>query len=261
MIYRIIFRQRFQNGIRNLKSLFWDYLVGVFCNLVMYMCIYDWIYKNTTIQTDMTMRHVFTYLLLVQLFYHISAINWEKLGHKVSRGEYAYDLLLPYSYPGKVLAEAIADFCSGMLIKVLPVLLLLMAMGKLVMPLHAIDGVLAFLSLLFGILIRWCLQIVLQMIGLWYQELVDIKFIMHTTYRIFCGLVLPYWFLPPEVLTLLQYTPFFYIWFLPMEIYFGKLFVTEACVKMLIQVVWIGFFVFLVKKLYVAGKRRVQAGN
>lgn len=111
------------------------------------------------------------------------------------------------------------------------------------MPIYVINVVLAFFSLLFGIFIRWGIQTTLQMLGFWHQENLDSRYIMHTTYLIFCGLILPYWFLPPEILTLLQYTPFFYIWVLPMEIYFGKLLVTEACVKMLIQVVWIGFFV------------------
>ena len=80
--------------------------------------------------------------------------------------------------------------------------------------------------------------------------------------NILSGKMIPLWFMPIWMMSVLKYTPFASIYFTPVQIYLGQLSAYEMLSKCLVQIVWIIVIFLIGNVLWNKGQKKlvVQGG-
>lgn len=260
MIYGSIFRMRFLNRAGSWKKRLVE-CFGIVLNVVLLYYLYLAVYDGRDSFGKIPFSTMVTYVVVSQIMNAISELNGTKIASHVSGGKISYELLKPYSIPVKAVVEAGADFCVGLLFKMIPLVILAACTIGMEAPDSFMNGFLGVISILLGVGIWWGIRMVIQMFGFWYSDMLNIFMMVGTFYYVFLGGIIPYWFLSESLVKVLMCTPCGYVLHLPMEIYFGHVTMWEALGGMTVQCIWIVLLAFLTKKLFVMGKRKVQTAN
>jgi ABC-2 type transport system permease protein len=96
----------------------------------------------------------------------------------------------------------------------------------------------------------------------------SVSFWIHVTWSVitikdallmlFSGVLFPIWFMPQPVRSLMRYTPFESIYYLPISIYTGKLDACGVAQALLLQVLWGGGLYLLGRLLWNRGLQRIS---
>ena len=80
--------------------------------------------------------------------------------------------------------------------------------------------------------------------------------------RLLSGGIIPIWFVPDSLRTVLEALPFVYIYQLPLDIYVGSASTEDILRRMVIQVIWFAVLgtAFFILQRRVLGKVMVQGG-
>lgn len=259
MIYIMLFRKRFAKRIDGGSR-----LISFFSSLwqiCLYVFVYKAAFKGAPTLNGAPYADVVTYMVIVTALYNTPAFNSIKLSVLVNRGKMHYELLKPYSYPIKTLVEAAADLCVSLFLNLLPLLIFCGLTMQMRGPENLTYAILYLISAIFGVFVIWGIQMVLQMLGFWYSEVMHIVRCMSTVNYVLCGVIIPYWFMPKQLVRVLMCTPFAYIWFWPIQIYMGKVSIASAAMGMLAQLMWAFLLYLLAGKLYAMGVRSLQAAD
>lgn len=259
-MYKMIFKQRFLQRNRNKKELLLE-CIDVLLQIAVLFFLYKGVFGNKEYINSISFQQVMTYIVVAVIVEELAYINGIKLVNLVSRGKMSYELLKPYSFPIKVIVEAAADFCAGIIWKCVPMLIIVIWAIKPAAPKSPVHAILFIISTILGVFVLWGIQMALQMFGFWFRDMINVFMVMSTVYKLLGGMFIPYCLLPERLGNFLLATPFAYIWHIPMEIYFGRLSGGMILPGMLMQLVWILLLAMLIKHLYKRGKRSLQVAN
>jgi len=95
------------------------------------------------------------------------------------------------------------------------------------------------LSIINGLLIYFLISYLLGMLGFWYMTIWHFKRLLEDTIRVFAGALIPLWFFPQFLVTVSNYLPFKYIYFIPISIYLQKISLAEAQKAIALQFIWL----------------------
>ena len=257
MIYWLIFQEKFLRKVKNIQ----DHVLQLLEHgwQVFLLCfIYKAAMQGRHEVAGMRFCDIVTYLTITMTIYSMVTVNITKLSRKVQKDKFLYEFLKPYSYRGKVHAEAWADFCSGAVTRLVPSLVVLACLGVLVVPPGAVCAALFVCGILVGEMIWINLTFLFEMMGFWYRDMMSVLFVVTMVYRLFGGVHLPYRFLPEGLAAVLKCTPLYSALAFPMDIYFGNLSYQQIGICFLVQVMWVLVLLFLGSMVFERGQRRLQ---
>ena len=185
-----------------------------------------------------------------------------RIQQSVEKGSIATDMMRPVNVFGMFLAEDIGSLTALLAQNLLPILLI----GGLLVRVPEIASVNAVplfaASLLLSMAINWLLAAIF---GMWAFTAVSMDALFQVKkhlIRLLSGSIIPVWFFPEWLQSILNLLPFVYIYQLPLDIYIGAVTEGEICRRMLIQTAWViglaAAFWFLSKR--VLKKVMVQGG-
>lgn len=114
---------------------------------------------------------------------------------------------------------------------------------------------LIFFTLLAGLalLLYFLISYLLSLVGFWTPEVWAPRFIFTILLDFFSGGIFPLDVFPKGVQLIFQVTPFPYLLFNPMIVYLGKASLLTSLGMIFISLIWIGFFYFLVQRVWQKG--------
>jgi len=161
------------------------------------------------------------------------------VSRKIQDGSIAVEFLRPVNIKYRMLAENIGDTVYAMIYRCLPAVLISMLFFQFQGP-ESIQALIMFLlSLCLGYLIYWSISFLVQISAFFIINVRSVATIKDALIHILAGVYLPMWAFPDGLRHFIAFTPFEGIFFLPIEIYFGRAKGMQILISFGKQFVWL----------------------
>ncbi len=224
--------------------------------------IYKALYAGREEVDGITMMMVTTSFILSMGLKAIFYINDYFLPDKVYDGSIANEFLRPVSFRGRMLAENAGNACFNLIFCFLPAVLVSAVILGIKAPANGMMFVLFLVSAALGYGILWTISFAVQSASFWAINIWSLATIKDVFVNVLSGTMIPLWFMPWWIYEILQFTPFPYIYFTPVQIYLGELSVKEILWQCSMQAGWIVVLFFIGNFIWKKGQKKlvVQGG-
>ena len=183
------------------------------------------------------------------------------IANQVRNGEIKKFLVQPVDMMGCLLVQRIAHKLVYYLVAALPFALVFWLCGNFfVNGWPPADVTFVFVvSLLFSFLLGFYLESCIGLIAFWFLEVTSLTFIYMLLTFLLSGHMFPLELLPTEPLNLrgfVEFMPFKYLAYFPAAVFLGKVDGVEMWRGLVVEIMWVLFFVFLSRWLWSRGIRR-----
>jgi ABC-2 type transport system permease protein len=187
-----------------------------------------------------TKTQMLTYSIMSAVLSCLFTANVEdRVIQSVRKGNVALDMLKPVSIFGMYLAEDIGAITVSFCQKALPLILVSCVLIQVPVPSSVVNFILFLASVVISYLINWLITACFSMLSFFVISIGPLHQIKTSLIRILSGSIIPLWFFPDGLQTVLKFLPFVYIYQLPLSIYIGKLQLPEILMQMGLQLIWL----------------------
>lgn len=186
----------------------------------------------------------------------------DRIVQSVRRGNIAVDLIKPVNLFGMYLAEDLGSAAAAFFQQALPVLVIAAVFIKFPMPASGLHLLLFFISFLFSYAINWLFAAIFSMWAFTAIQMGPMREVKNHLIRLLSGSIIPVWFFPGWLQSVLNILPFPYIYQLPLGIYIGKYDFRSIMAHMAVQAAWTTVLLisFLLLQRKVLSKVLIQGG-
>lgn len=177
--------------------------------------------------------------------------------HKINSGLIGLELLKPINFHSVLMAETLGNVIFKVLTNYLPALVLSIIFLDILPAAGVTEFILFFISICIGFGVLWSISLTVQMLAFWIINVWSIATLKNAIVMVLSGALIPVWFMPSAMQSLLNYTPFKSIYFTPIQIYLGNTGVYETLTNILIQVVWLLIIYSFSLILWQFGKKKI----
>ena len=233
-----------------------DYFLGILNSLlsfVVYYSIYKALYGGAQSIDGVSFSMVTTSFLISLGLSSAFHKNEMFLQDKIKQGTIANELLKPINFKLRMLFEDAGDGAFNVVFNFLPTALIAALFANICAPSGAINILLCIASVILGYIVLWQISFIVQCWSFWLFSVWGIVTIKNVVINILAGAYIPMWFMPEKIRSILRFTPFESIYFMPVQLYLGQLSEWEILFGFLRQLVWIA-------GLYVIGELCWRSG-
>ncbi len=253
---------------RIIRSL--TYKFDVYGNILMQTIImtanaFFWraLYSNSQVSSEATADDMLTYTVVSAAISIILSTNVERrITQSVQKGTIAIDMLRPVNIFGVFFAEDTGALIALLFQNLIPVLAIGCLVARPPVPASAASLMLFLISLTMAFFINWLLAAVF---GMWSFKVVNMDSLIQVKkhlIRLLSGSIIPIWFFPQGLRTVLELLPFAYLYQLPLDFFIGHYDEQSAVRGLAVQGFWLVFLlaVFLFLQKRVTRRLLVQGG-
>jgi ABC-2 type transport system permease protein len=215
------------------------------------------LYRNNGEQAGITLDWMITYATIALLLDLIYGVNGAYvIREKIREGGIAIDLMRPISVPLYVLADTVGQ-TSFAALQIIPALALSLLMVHLNLPASPIAGLAFVVSVGFGFIVNFFLDLIMATITFWTMEIFGVQLMVQFISSLLSGSLVPLFFFPGILQQIALALPFAAIYNAPLSIYIGKVSGTGILTTIGSQAVWALVFGVFALGLWRIGERRV----
>ena len=260
--YLFIYRTRIQKTLAYKFDVFANI---IFQSIVMFATAFFWkaLYSGYDTVQGISVREMLTYTVISSLMSIFLTTNVEqRVIASVREGTVAMDMLKPIRLFGIYLAEDLGNITSLFFQNALPIFIIGSICIAVPVPAGGQNFALFLLSFLMAFIINWLLAAIFSMWAFTAINMDPMVQVKKHLIRLLSGSIIPMWFFPHWLKSILEFLPFTYIYQLPLDIYIGKSPVMEFYPRLCIQLFWtvLLFIVFSILQKRVLKKVMVQGG-
>lgn len=242
-----------------------DTLLGILdtcLRVFIFWCIYKALYGGADSVDGVSFAMVNTNFILSIGLSAAFTLDEYYLPYRIGNGSIGTELLKPVSFKGALLAFDLGNIGFHLLFQFLPALILVVLTAGMLKP----DSVLAFFaflcSVVLGFLVLWLLNFIVQTLGFWIINVWSVSTIKNVFVNVLSGAMLPLWFLPDWMRSIMDWTPFSSIYFVPVQIYLGEITGMGILLAFLRQCCWIAALYVVAEVLWRKGIKKlvIQGG-
>lgn len=231
--------------VQILKNL--AYKFDVYGNIIMQTIImiataFFWkaLFKNAESMGGVSVDTMLTYTVISSMISVVLITNVEwRITESVQTGAIAIDLMRPVNIFGVFFAENLGSVTALFFQNLLPIFIIGSLFIKLPAPRSAPQFMLFLISLVLAFFINWYLSVIFGMFSFKVIEMSALIQVKKHLVRLLSGSMIPLWFFPNWLRSVLEILPFPYIYQLPLSIYVGH-YTSESLVRgLLIQILWV----------------------
>ena len=231
--------------VQILKSL--AYKFDVYGNIIMQTIImiataFFWkaLFKNAESMGGVSVDTMLTYTVISSMISVVLITNVEwRITESVQTGAIAIDLMRPVNIFEVFFAENLGSVTALFFQNLLPIFIIGSLFIKLPAPRSAPQFMLFLISLVLAFFINWYLSVIFGMFSFKVIEMSALIQVKKHLVRLLSGSMIPLWFFPNWLRSVLEILPFPYIYQLPLSIYVGH-YTSESLVRgLLIQILWV----------------------
>ena len=237
-------------------------IVNTVLRIFIFWGIYKALYGDKEAVDGITLSMVTTNFILSMGLEAVFFVNDFYLPGKIKDGSIATEMLLPISFQGRMLADNLGVALFKLIFHFIPAVALSVIMIGIQKPANVGMLFLFLVSALLGYGVLWAISFTVQMTSFWLINIWSLNTIKNVFINVLSGSMLPLWFMPDWMGKLLQFTPFSYVYFTPVQIYLGQLSMQEILQQCLIQLLWIAVIYGIGHVLWLQGQKKlvVQGG-
>lgn len=234
-------------------------------SIIMIATSYFWIavYGAKDVAVGTSKTQMITYMILSTVLSCFFTIGVEdRVKRSVRTGNVATDMLKPINMFGMYLAEDIGGIVVALFLNIIPILIVACIFIQVPAFASWFHFLLFLISSTFSYTINWLFTACFSMIAFWTISINPLSYIKSILIRVLSGSVVPLWFFPDWLQSVLRFLPFMYMYQLPLSIYIGKLTAQETVIQMGIQLFWVValYGIYKLMSKTVSSKVMVQGG-
>lgn len=241
--------------------LFWAFMESL-PFLIMFF-LWKFIYNDQSMVAGYDLHEMITYYFLVYVVNRITAnyIEWNLSG-RIKSGMFAQFLYRPISHRIYYLASLISERVLVTTIN-LPVFLVgLVIFHRYITATSPISLALFILALPTAIMLNFIFALIIGYFAFWMEKSDSIIYFRWSLTYYLSGQFLPLIFFGETISKFLGFLPFKYFFGFPIELYLGRLTVTQIWSGFIIGLSWVLIFVAIERIMYIKGIKRFKAiGN
>ena len=221
------------------------------------------VYANYDTVQDVDLNQMLVYSVISVLLTCFFCRSVEgKLRDRIRNGSVATDYIKPINFFGMFLAEDIGEIVTNLTQRFIPIIVFSCIFIAVPVPASAVHFLLFLLSAFISFFILWFIAAIFGLLNFWLIDIGPIGGAKNIIIAFLSGSVVPVWFFPDNIQRILSFTPFIYIYQMPIGIYIGRTGIEEAIITMGIQIFWCVFFygLFLFIKTKAVKNIMVQGG-
>jgi len=218
------------------------YRFGEIGEVLVLILMWSAIYSGREVVQGYALQEMITYVLIGS-FFHVIVRNWlaTVVAFDIKEGRLSMFLLRPLSYFEFVLAREVGRISLATLLSVGSQALVMVFFAKIIIVNFdaarlALIGVMLVLAFLNELLISF----IVGCIAFWTDEVDGLHSTIERIKRFFSGGYFPLSLLPPAFFGASLYGPFAYSFFVPAQLYLGKMDAGEGLKGIVVQLAWIG---------------------
>lgn len=222
-------------------------------------CLYSAIFKNNETVAGYTVGQAITYMGIAWLLR--SAFNTQTdrlIGSRVRSGDIALDLMRPIYYPALVFWHGLGRSMGRAVIISVPLVVFSATVLDVSPPKDFGNWAFLAASIAIGYLMTFSIYLLVGIAAFFIEYNLELSWTVDMTVRLLAGLLIPLDFFPERIASLLLHSPFKYIYFLPIQIYLGRIPVGEIIPALLTGILWLIGMLTLGHILCVIGARRLS---
>lgn len=242
-----------------------DYFLGILNSLlsfVVYYSIYKALYGNSQSIDGVSFSMVTTSFLISLGLSSAFHKNEMFLQDKIKQGTIANELLKPVNFKLRMLFEDAGEGAFKVVFNFLPTALIAALFANISAPSGALNVLLCIVSVLLGYIVLWQISFIIQCLSFWLFSVWGLVTIKNVVINILAGAYIPMWFMPERIRSVLRFTPFESIYFMPVQLYLGQLSEREMLLSFLRQVIWVALLYVIGEICWRSGIKRlvIQGG-
>lgn len=214
-------------------------LAGVLVQIVLLHMVWSAVYKERGVVDGVPLSTMLAYATLANVHAWLMApLRFSLIPERVREGRVGVDLLRPVGFLGQVIAgqagrtAATAPF----LVLALPPVLLLGGMSG---PASGVASLVYPVSLALAYLISTLLSVLVGLISFWTLEVSGIYVIYRSVLQFMSGALIPLWFMPGLLRTVVEFMPFQAITYVPTAVYLGRIEGDRLVEALAVQAGWV----------------------
>lgn len=242
-----------------------DFFMGIVntaMTIVVYVCIYRALYGGASEIDGITFSMVATNFVISLGLSNAFEFDEMFLQQKIQNGSITNEFLKPVNFAFRMLSENAGEGMFKIFFHFIPALIFTILYTKLCPPENIWSFLIMIFSVILGYLILWLISFIVQTWSFWLFSVWGIVTIKNVIVKVFSGMLLPLWFMPPVLRKVISFTPFESIYFTPVQIYLGKISGMELLQEIGIQVLWIIVLSLIARVFWKKGVKKlvVQGG-
>lgn len=178
------------------------------------------------------------------------------MGDKVRTGNIVMELIKPLHLMGNILSQVIGSCLFRLLYIVLPLTVIMFIIYGFYFP-SPVTFFLYIVSFINAFLIFFLISYAISLTAFYYFEIWHFERLLDDIVKVMSGSLIPLWFFPSKLLKIIDYLPFKYIYFMPINIYLEKIELGESIRALVIQVIWIVLIFLLVEIMWKRVMKRI----
>lgn len=232
-------------------------LLGSLLTLFVQMSVWNALYAQGH-RAESTLEETLTYVLLTTVWLpFLRLYPGEQIGNSIYTGELGVDMLRPINLVKLHLGREIGGALYRLPVYVLPTTLIAM-LAFTVLPPQGIAGLAAFLmTAVFGAVIFVLFDLIVGYTAFWLTANWFMGWFESAILLLFGGGMVPIWFYPQALSNLVQYLPFQYIHYIPINYYLGRMPAEGIWQTLLIQLGWIAALALVERLIWRAAQQKI----
>jgi ABC-2 type transport system permease protein len=244
-----------------LEFIFWRFrlILRILMTLVLWQALFRVQDQLFNYNLDQIQSYIFLVLVVGSLTFSLLSMNY--VGAEISSGDLNHYLLKPYSYITYWFTRNLADKALNLLFSVIEITILyLLLQPQIALTNSAIHLITALLLILSGLTIYFFLHLLCEMVGFWAPEnMWALSFLLIVSAEVLGGAIFPLDVLPSGIIQFLQFTPFPYLIYYPIQLLLGKTTFSQTLQILSGSLVWLCILYLCVKLVWHKGLKNYRA--
>ncbi len=235
----------------------WMGILNTLIRLVIYVEIYRALYGGRDAVDGITMSMVTTNFILSLGLESFFVVNDYYLSSRLYNGSIATEMLLPVSFHGRMLADNLGTAAFKLIFHFVPAMIVACVFIGIQAPADPGMFGLFVVSALLGYGVLWSISFLFQMFSFWLMNVWAVMTIKNVFINVLSGSMIPLWFMPDVMRTVIGFTPFESIYFTPVQIYLGKIGGSDIILGFAKQIIWITALLLMGSVVWKKGQKKI----
>ncbi len=237
-----------------------DFITGLFIDIVFFFisfALWKTIYSEGNINTigSYNLRDTITYFFATSIIFRLEVSGSIYLGWQIWSGYFTNDLTKPWNIPFISILDVLAEKSLVVLLYV-PMLLIIYFSAKNYLILPDLSHLLLFIvTTLIGMAVAISFNLIIHAMTFFFGDQDANVELVNYVGNFFAGAMIPLTFLPFYLYKLTTFLPFKYIFYVPIEVFLGKLTLNEIFINWGVALLWITGFYIIFRVAYKKGLR------
>lgn len=241
---------------------FVGYRLGNLVEVFSQILIWSMIFKSSEMVRGYAYPEMITYIIIGWLFWYLTA-NFgleNKISYHIKDGTLSSFIIKPVSYIKYIVVLSTGRISIALLSGILVQSILIIFFFEHILFPDKIFPVLIILGMLFlGYIIRLFTSILIGFIAFWSQEIVGMHYFFGVLISLLSGRYFPIDLLPGSVVFVSSLFPFVYTFFIPTQIYLGRMSIQEGLRGLIIEFIWVVLLYVIIKIIWRKGLKKYES--